>query len=125
MDTVGDGVRIAKLAKRDNVGVMFNLCHFLKVEPKSDLRKTLESAGDLLWRASTCGADIGGNNWGALIQPLDKGTFDQVALLKMLRELGFAGDVGLQCYGVRGDAKTNLRNSIAAWKKNLTESQKD
>ena len=125
VDTVGDGVRIAKLAKRDNVGVMFNLCHFLKVEPKSDLKKTLENACDLLWRASTCGADIGGNNWGKLIQPLDKGTFDQVALLKMLKEVGFEGDVGLQSYGVKGDAKTNLSNSITAWKKYLKESQKD
>jgi sugar phosphate isomerase/epimerase len=125
VDTIGDGVRIAKLAKRGNVGVMFNLCHFLKVEPQSDLKKTLESAGDLLWRASTCGAEIGGNNWGQLIQPLDKGTFDQVALLKMLRELGFTGDVGLQCYGVKGDAKANLSNSITAWEKYLAESQKD
>ena len=125
VDTVGDGVRVAKLAKRDNVGVMFNLCHFLKVEPKSDLRKTLESAGDLLWRASTCGADKDGKNWGSLIQPLNKGSFDQVALLRMLRGLGFSGDVGLQCYGVRGDPKKNLGDSIEAWEKYLAESLKD
>ena len=125
VDTVGDGVRIAKLAKRENVGVMFNLCHFIKVEPKSDLRKTLESAGNLLWRASTCGADLDGKNWGTLIQPLSKGSFDQVALLKIIRELGFSGDVGLQCYGVRGDPKKNLSDSIEAWEKYMAESLKN
>lgn len=124
VDTLGDAVRIAKKANRDNVGVMFNLCHFLKVEPQSDLRKTLESAGDLLWRASTCGADIGGNNWGALIQTLDKGTFDQAAFLKTLREVGFTSDIGLQCYGVQGDPKENLAKCIAAWRRHLTASMK-
>ncbi len=122
VDTVGDAVRIAKLSERENVGVMFNLCHFLKVEPASDLRATLESAGDLLWRVSTCGADEDGTNWGTLIQPLDRGSFDQASLLRMLREIGFSGEVGLQCYAVKGDAKDNLRRSIEAWRRHLAKS---
>lgn len=122
IDTLGDAVRIARLSGRDNVGVMFNLCHFLKVEPESDLRATLEGAGDLLWRASTCGADVGGAGWDVLIQPLDQGTFDQASLLRTLREIGFTGDVGLQCYKVPGDPKENLKRSIAAWRKCLAKS---
>jgi sugar phosphate isomerase/epimerase len=122
VDTLGDAVRIAKLSNRDNVGVMFNLCHFLKVEPKSDLRETLENAGDRLWRISTSGADVEGTNWGALIQPLDKGSFDQASFLRMLREIGFSGDVGLQCYSVPGDPKENLSRSILAWRKHLAKS---
>lgn len=122
VDTLGDAVRIAKLAERDNVGVMFNLCHFLKVEPESDLRETLESAGDLLWRVSTCGADVDGTNWRTLIQPLDRGSFDQAKFLQLLRELEFDGEVGLQCYGVGGDPKENLRRSIEAWRKHLKAS---
>ena len=125
VDTIGDAVRIAKLSERDNVGVMFNLCHFLKVEPVSDLRATLEHAGDLLWRVSTCGADVDGTNWGSLIQTLGLGSFDQVAFLKILREIGFAGDVGLQCYAVKGDPKENLKRSIAAWHEHLASSRKD
>jgi len=117
VDTVGDGVRIAKLADRPNLGVMFNLCHFLKVEPKSDLRETLTAAKPWLRQMSTCGADTGGTSWGQLIQPLDKGSFDQKALFKMLDELGFKGKVGLQCYAIKGDSKTNLTRSFAAWKK--------
>lgn len=115
VDTVGDGVRIAKLADRPNLGVMFNLCHFLKVEPKSDLRETLTAAKPWLHQVSTSGADLGGNSWGQLIQPLDKGTFDQNALFKLLDELEFEGKVGLQCYNIKGDAKTNLTGSFEAW----------
>jgi sugar phosphate isomerase/epimerase len=123
VDTLGDAARIARLSSCDNVGVMFNLCHFLKVEPQSDLRKTLESAEGLLWTVSTCGADSDGANWGTLIQPLDQGSFDQTAFLKTLREIGFSGDVGLQCYGVKGDPMDNLARSIGAWKKHLAESR--
>lgn len=122
VDTLGDAVRIAKLSGRDNVGAMFNLCHFLKVEPKADLRATLESAGDLLWRVSTCGADTDGKNWGELIQTLDRGSFDQVAFLKLLRKIGYTGDIGLQCYAIRGDAKKNLARSISAWRKHFAKS---
>lgn len=119
IDTVGDAVRIAKAVDRDNVGVMFNLCHFLKVEPESDLRTTLESTGDLLWRVSICGADIDGKDWGTLIQTLDEGTFDQLSLLRILKESGYSGEVGLQCYAIRGDAKENLARSIKAWRRYL------
>ena len=47
---------------------------------------------------STCGADTDGKSWSQLIQTLDRGSFDQVTFLKLLREIGFSGDIGLQCY---------------------------
>lgn len=125
IDTLEDAVRIAKLSDRDNVGVMFNLCHFLKTKPESDLRPTLENAGDLLWRVSTCGADADGSSWASLIQTLDKGSFDQVSFLKTLRHIGFSGDVGLQCYSIKGDPKTNLSLSITAWRTYLAASLKE
>lgn len=121
IDTLDDAIRIAKLSKRSNVGVMFNLCHFLKVEPTSNLRETLESAGDLLWRVSICGAEVGGSSWSELIQPLDKGSFDQAELLNMLREIGFSGDIGLQCYAIAGDPEENLNRSMIAWRSFLGE----
>ena len=117
IDRLSDAVRIARKAKRDNVGVMFNLCHFLRVEPKTDLAAALKDAGPLLWRVSTSGAEIGGNNWGQLIQTLDRGNYDQTALLALLKANGFKGVIGFQCYGIRGDAKTNLKRTITAWKK--------
>lgn len=37
--------------------------------------------------------------------------------LKVLRGLGYKGPVGLQCYGLPGDARDHLTRSIAAWRK--------
>lgn len=117
VDTLGDAVRVARKCKRDNVGVMFNLCHYLKVEPKTDLKAALTDAKPLLWQVSTSGAKKGGNNWGQLIQTLDRGDYDQKSLFQMLRELGFQGNVGFQCYAIRGDSRENLKRSIEAWNK--------
>ena len=121
VDTIGDAVRVARKCKRDNVGVMFNLCHYLKVEPKTDLKAALTEAKPLLWQVSTSGAEIGGNNWGQLIQTLDRGTFDQNNLFQILREIGFSGNVGFQCYAIRGDSRENLKRSIEAWNKIQTD----
>ena len=117
VDTLSDAVRVARKCKRDNVGVMFNLCHYLKVEPKTDLKAVLTDAKPLLWQVSTSGAKKGGNNWGQLIQTLDRGDYDQKSLFQMLRELGFQGNVGFQCYAIRGDSRENLKRSIEAWNK--------
>ena len=62
-------------------------------------------------------------NWSRLIQPLDSGTYDVGVLLKMLKELGYAGPIGLQGYAVKGDSKENLKRSIQAWRK-LSDSLK-
>ena len=55
--------------------------------------------------------------WGQLIQTLDRGDYDQKALFRMLRELGFQGNVGFQCYAIRGDSPENLKRSIDVWNK--------
>lgn len=111
------------IAKVDhpNLGVMFNLCHFLKNENADDLEKVLKQAGDKLFAVSTSGANVDGDNWGELIQTLDQGNFSQRRLLKALREVQFAGPVGLQCYGVRGDSRENLQRSMSAWKEIVAE----
>lgn len=115
---VPEALRIAKKVDRRNVGIMLNLCHFLKSEKPDDLQETIEAAKPYLFQASTCGADTDGKSWKQLIQPLDSGTFDQVTLLRLLKDAGFEGAVGLQCYGI-SDAPKTLGRSIAAWKKNL------
>ena len=63
------------------------------------------------------GADSGGSNWKELIQPLDSGTFDIYKFLKTLKELGYAGPIGLQGYGVKGDVYQNLKRSMDAWRR--------
>ncbi|MEM8710813.1 MAG: DUF4174 domain-containing protein [Planctomycetota bacterium] len=115
--TVADAVRIAKASGCANVGVAFNLCHFLKVEPDGDLRETLKLAAPLLWSVSTCGADAEGTSWKTLIRPLDEGSFDQRSLLRTLREVGYRGPVGLQCFGIQTGPEENLERSVTSWKR--------
>jgi sugar phosphate isomerase/epimerase len=120
LEKVSDAVRLAKKAERANVGVMFNLCHWMKLDKEANLRPVLESALPYLLAVSINGTDhadairAGTGNW---LQPLDKGDYDVLVVLKTLKELGYKGPVGLQCWGIEGDAKDHLAGSMAAWKK--------
>jgi hypothetical protein len=105
---------IAKV-NHPNLGVMFNLCHYLKNEKAADMESILEKSRPHLFSVSTCGADIDGKDWGALIQTLDKGTFPQKRLLAALKKMDYQGPVTLQCYALKGDKATNLKTSITAW----------
>jgi sugar phosphate isomerase/epimerase len=120
MEKVSDAMRIAEKADRPNVGVMFNLCHWLKVDQEENLRPVLESALPRLRAVSINGADraeaihAGTGDW---LQPLDKGSYDVSQVLRTLAELGYKGPVGLQCWGIGGDARDHLTRSMAAWKR--------
>jgi sugar phosphate isomerase/epimerase len=121
IERVEDAVRVAKQVDRPNVGVMFNLCHWLRVSPDRDYKTRLTEAMPYLRAVSLNGADErdgreGKPNWERYIQPLDSGTFDQAAFVKTLRELGYCGPVGLQCFGIGGDAREHLARSLTAWK---------
>lgn len=117
IERVDHALQIAKATGCDNVGVAFNLCHFLKVQPGDDLTTALTAAIPLLWSVSICGADADGKDWNTLIRPLDEGTFDQSKLLRQLQLLGYQGSIGLQCYNIKIDPQKNLTRSMAAWKK--------
>ena len=115
MEKIGDAVRIAKKVDRPNVGVTFNLCHWLRTD-RRDLTKALTEAAPYLRMATINGADHRGD-WKELIQPLDSGRFDVGAVLTALRRIGYAGPVGLQGYGIGGDVRENLRRSMGAWER--------
>ena len=123
IERVNHALQIAKATGLDNVGIIFNLCHFLKVQPTDNLAATLKAAKPLMWSISTCGADRDGIDWNTLIRPLDEGSFDQTALLRQLREIGFRGPVGLQCYNIKTDPQENLSRSMKAWNKHLATSR--
>lgn len=60
---------------------------------------------------------MGAETWtNGLIQPLDRGDFDNRQLLATLREAGYRGPIGLMCYGVPGDAQEHLARSMKVWK---------
>ena len=51
-----------------------------------------------------------------LIQPLDRGDFDNREVLGVLHEICYAGPVGLMCYGIPDDTREHLGRSIKTWK---------
>ena len=115
LERVEDAVRVAKKVERPEVGVTFNLCHWFKVDGKN-LRTKLELAKPYLFLVTVSGADVGGTDWTTLIQPLDRGTYDLRELLTILREMEYAGPIGLQGYGIGGDVHENLKRSMDAWR---------
>jgi sugar phosphate isomerase/epimerase len=115
LERVQDAVRVAKKVNRDNVGVTFNLCHCLKVGDERKIPDLLELARPHLFAVTINGADHAGN-WDRLIQTLDRGEFDVLPVLKKLKALGYAGPIGLQHYGIKGDAYENLKRSLTAWR---------
>ena len=121
--TIPQSLDLIKKVKHPNLGVIFNLCHFLKGEKVEDLESTLTNAAPYLFAVSTSGADEKGKSWGDFIKTLDQGNFSQKRFFKKLKELKFSGPVSLQCYAVKGDKKTNLQNSIQAWKEIIKDIQ--
>jgi sugar phosphate isomerase/epimerase len=110
-----DAIRVADKAGRGNLGVTFNLCHWLRVGGGENVRGVLQQAMPRLWAVTINGTDHHGD-WDRLIQPLDRGDFDVEGFLKVLVGLGYRGPIGLQCYGIQGDVEENLRRSMRAWR---------
>ena len=118
MERIEDAVRVADKVDRPNVGAMFNLCHWLRVSKDRNYKPLLASAMPRLWAVSISGADEFDDQpgWAHYIQPLGRGSFDMLAFLKTLRQLGYTGPIGLQCYGIPGDVRDNLAESMKAWR---------
>jgi sugar phosphate isomerase/epimerase len=119
IERIEDAVRVAEKVDRPNVGVMFNLCHWLRVDPGRNYKPLLRQAMPRLWAVSINGADAFDPQpgWAHYLQPLDRGSFDVGGLLRTLKELGYRGPIGLQCFGIGGDAREHLARSMAAWRK--------
>ncbi len=127
VEKVDDGVRLAKKINRRNVGTVFNLCHFLKKDETEKLEEKLKNAIPHLFLVSINGADKGDTHqmgWDRLIQPLGRGDYDVLNVLEILKESGYKNPVGLQCYNIKGQPEEFLPESVAAWKKYISQINK-
>jgi sugar phosphate isomerase/epimerase len=113
---VQDAVRVAKKVDRSNVGVTFNLCHWLMVDGDKNAKSLIQQAMPHLFVVTINGADNGGKDWKTLIQTLDRGTFDIRGFLGTLYDCGYTGPIGFQGYGIDGDAYDNLKRTMSAWR---------
>ena len=115
VERVEDAVRVAKKVDRKNLGVTFNLCHWLMVDDEKNAESLIKTAMPHLFVVTINGADSGGKDWKTLIQTLDRGTFDMRKFLKTLADSDYTGPIGFQGYGIGGDAYDNLKRTMDAW----------
>ena len=118
-DTAINCLRLVQKADRPNLGLSFNLCHFLKQTPSDELEKVLHAVAPYLKLVQLNGADDtppGTAHWKRLIQPLGEGSFDVSRLLRCLDRIGFEGPVSLQCHDIKKPAREHLSQSMQAWK---------
>ncbi len=119
LEKMDDGLRISQRIQHPRLGVVFNLCHFLRNHETADPTAALSRAGASLFAVTINGANSSSNNWQGLIQPLSDGDFDIKSLLQSLDEMHFRGPVGLQCYGIKTPPSEHLPQSVKAWQKAL------
>ena len=112
-DTAPECLRLARLANRKNVGVSFNLCHFLLQTDSSKLESEIREIAPLLYLVSLNGANDARKT---PVLPLGEGSFDTRRLLRVLDEVDYKGLVGLQCFQVKAPARDHLTKSMEAWK---------
>jgi len=118
-ETVQHGVDLAKMVNRDNVGSIFTLCHFLKVEGEEGWQEKVINALPWFFGVAINGADSGDTknmNWDRLIRPLGEGSFDTYELVRLLKDNGYDGKFGLQCYNIDQDCEIALQTSIDTWR---------
>lgn len=117
-EDVDHALKLAKMVDRPNFGVVVNLCHYLKVSGPAGIEQQLLKALPHLFMFSLCGADNGDTksyDWDRLIKPLGEGTYDPYPLVKLLKDKGYKGRIGLQCYNIKMDAEVNLVKSMTTW----------
>jgi len=120
LEKVSDGVRLCEKISRDNVGTSFHLAHFLMRDDTEKLKEELTRAMPHLFLVSINGADDGDTHnmgWDRMVQPLGQGSYDVYHVLEVLKDLGYANPVGLQCYNLKGRAEDFLMFSTETWKK--------
>ncbi|MEF8810380.1 MAG: sugar phosphate isomerase/epimerase family protein [Bacteroidales bacterium] len=118
-ETVEHSVELAQMVDRENAGVVFNTCHYLKVEGEEGWKEAIQQALPYLFMVSINGADAGNTKkmgWDRLIQPLGEGTFDTYELVKYLKDNGYEGLFGLQCYNINQDCELALTKSMSTWR---------
>ncbi len=114
-------LRVANKVDDPNLGVTFNLCHWLKVEgSERDSLPLIKEALPRLNFITINGADTGDTQklgWDKLIQPLGRGSYDVGAFVAKTRAAGYRGPFGFQGFGIKMDSKELLKETMEGWRK--------
>lgn len=115
-ERVDDGVRLAKQVHRKNVGTNFNLVHWQWVKQSRPLETVLREALPYLFLVTFNGLK-GPATARQRIRPLDDSDYDLPGFLKLVRKIGYAGPMGLQCWSIADPPAKHLKRSTDAWRK--------
>jgi sugar phosphate isomerase/epimerase len=119
-DSVDACLRVANAVDDPDLGVTFNLCHWLKVEgAERDPVPVIKAALPRLNFITINGADGGDTRklgWDKLIQPLGRGTYDVKTFVAKARAAGYRGPFGFQGYAIKMEPKALLKETMEAWK---------
>lgn len=111
-ERVEDALRIARKADRKNLGICFNLYHWLRTDEERKLEALVAASIPHLFLVTINGTSPEGS-----METLDRGSYDVGQFVKPFIARGYNGPIGLQCVGVKGDPRDTLARSMAAWKK--------
>lgn len=119
LSRVEEALELAESLALPNVGVTFNLCHWLKVEGAArEPEPVLRTALPRLDFVTINGADTGDTRqmgWDRLIQPLGQGSYDTGGFVRILNRIGYKGPVGFQGYGIKGEPSEIMEETMRAW----------
>ncbi len=113
IETAEDSLRVVEKAGCDNLGASFNVAHEVSHGNGQRLEEIIKKTAPKLMLVSINGADLATQS----ILRLDQGDLDVAGVVKALKDNGYKGPIGLQCFSVPGDVDANLKANIEAWKK--------
>jgi hypothetical protein len=117
-------LQLAQKINRKNVGLTFNLCHWLattRLNERSNLKSHLKELKPYLKMITISGANNVISEKKAVfddyILPLGTGDFDTYDLLNfMVNALKYKNPIGVQCYNIKGNKPQLIENTIGVWK---------
>jgi sugar phosphate isomerase/epimerase len=117
-------MQLAQKVKRKNVGLAFNLCHWLattNLTERANLKNHLKELKPYVKMMTICGAnDVFSEKkliFDDYILPLGTGSFDTYDLLKyMVKTIKFKNPIGVQCYNIKGNKPQLVQNTMTVWK---------
>jgi sugar phosphate isomerase/epimerase len=125
VETTDHALSLVKQINRKNVGLTFNLCHWLATTTTTpakrlELRPHLKVLLPYLKMITICGANdvitSQKNIWNDYILPLGTGSFDTYNLVEyMVKDLKFKKPIGVQCYNIKGNKPLLIQNTISVW----------
>lgn len=124
LETTHHALALVNKVNRKNVGLGFNLCHWLATteqQERANLYPHLQTLRPYIKMISICGANNVTSKeptiWDDYILPLGQGSFDTKGLVEYITgELKYPGPIGIQAFNIKGDKAALVLSTTEAVK---------